>query len=548
MYQTTTITYIILFSKGALVFIMKLSLRLKYLILGVALLSIIITFVSSITSVNKMNKKTLIENTLETNRVYAQKLANSTDVFFDMTFQTLQYSANILAPYMEQENNYAFLLEEADRLKLQSNTLNSIVIAKADGEVLATSPQSLDLVGKVLNSEGGVEALNKRAPMISKPYTGISGRLIIFISQPIFNSKGDYLGLVGGSIYLLEENYLNELLGSHFYQDGSYVFVVDDDGRIIYHEDQNRIDDVVDKNPVVADLMTGKSGAMAVTNSKNVEMLAGYAYIESSGWGIVSQRPIEMAIEPNAEMIKDMILNALPFLVISILLVIFISRIIAMPLQQLAYLVEVSTKKNQHDKLGLVKVWYYEAIQLKRALTNSMSFFHNKVDSITAESNRDHLTGLFNRRSMEKMINELLIKNEPFVLIISDIDNFKRVNDTYGHAIGDEVLIYLASMMTEVVNAQGLCYRFGGEEFVILLPKYTIEDGFILAEQLRNSVSSNVSPSGERITISSGVAAYNVDADNAIDMFNTADSRLYEAKKKGRNQTNIGKHVIKVTV
>lgn len=519
---------------------MKLSLRLKYLILGVALLSIIITFISSVTSVNKLNKQTLIENTLETNRVYAQKLANSTDVFFDLTFQTLQYSANILAPYMEQENNEAFLLKEADRLKLQSNTLNSIVIANKDGEVLATSPQSLDLVGKVLNSDGGQEALNKKIPMVSKPYTGISGRLIIFISQPIFNQNGDYLGLIGGSIYLLEENYLNQLLGAHYYQDGSYVFVVDEDGRIIYHEDQNRINDVVDGNPVVANLLQGNSGAMAVTNSKNVDMLAGYAYIKSAGWGIVSQRPETMALAPNARMVKDMILNALPFLLLSIILVIIISRIIAMPLQQLAYLVEVSTKKNQHEKIGRVKVWYYEAIQLKHALTNSMTFFHNKVDSITAESHTDPLTGLSNRRSMEKMINTLLTKQESFALIILDIDYFKRVNDTYGHSVGDEVLVYLAKLMQEVVNEQGNCYRFGGEEFVMLLPKHRLEDGYQLAEQLRMRIYSEVNPTGERITISSGIAAYSEDADNAIDLFNMADKRLYEAKSNGRNQTNIG--------
>lgn len=519
---------------------MKMILKLRYLILLVALLSILVTFVSSIISVNKMNKKNLIESTLETNYVYSEKLSNTVDVFFHMVTQTLKYSADVLATEIEKPNNYDFLIEEAERLKLQTNVLNSIVIANADGQVLATSPQTLDLVGEILNSKGGQEAITKRVPLVSKPYEGISGRLIIFISHPIFSSEGEYLGLVGGSIYLLEDNFLDELLGEYYYKDGSYVYVVDADGRIIYHEDETRINDLVNTNPVVMDLMAGNSGTQEVINSKKVDMLAGYAYNETTGWGIVAQRPKAVTLAPNTKMINEMVLNILPSLVLSIILVIIISQIIALPLQRLSLLTETSTKKNQNDKIGRVKAWYYEAIQLKKALTFSMNFFHEKVDHITAESHTDPLTGLRNRRTMDSMLSDLVQEKKPFVLVIVDIDYFKKVNDTFGHAVGDLVLTYLANTMKEVVNAKGMCFRYGGEEFVLLLPNLTRLEGYELTEQLRIKVSQETSPTGHSITVSSGLVAYEEDADNIVDLFNLADKRLYEAKSRGRNQTNDG--------
>lgn len=405
---------------------MKLS--LKNLILAVALLAVILTLFGSILSGHRMNKQNLIENTLETNRVYAQKLASTTDLFFRMTLQTLEQSSKALAPWMKQLDNVTItpdLLAEADRLRLQTDTLNSIVIADAKGKVVAASPQSLELVGRVLNSVGGMQALEEKKPLISKPYQSLTDRLIIFISHPIFDEDGSYLGLVGGSLYLREDNFLEELLGEHFYHDGSYVYVVDSNGHLIYHVDEERIDEDVSDNPIVQKLMNKQSGAERVINTKQVDMLAGYAYVPTSGWGIVSQRPTSVALEANDQMISQMIIKTLPILALSLVIIFFISYFIAKPLQKLAYLTESSTVINQRDHFNKVKAWYYEVIQLKRALTYSLGFLHDKVDHITQESNTDPLTKLTNRRTMDRLISQWLVERATFAIIVVDIDHFK---------------------------------------------------------------------------------------------------------------------------
>lgn len=514
-----------------------MRISLKYLILGVAMLSLILTLVSSITSGYRVQKQSLINNTLETNRAYAEKLSSTTESYLAMTLQTLKVSAETLAPHMRREEVDSFLIPEADRLKHQTNTFNSIVIAEKNGEILATSPQTLELQGKMLTSEGGMQALQAEKPFISKPYIALTGRLILFISQPIYDDSGTYLGIVGGTIYLKEENILQEVLGDHFYKDGSYVYVVDKTGRIIYHQDKKRINDFAPGNPVIQELIKGNSGAMRLTNSNNIDMLAGYAYLPNAEWGIVTQRSTEATLVPVNDMMKEMIVKAIPFLFISIIIIWYFSKQIALPLQKLASYAESSTESNQEKKISTIRTWYYEAIQLKKALHYSMTFFQDRVNFYLHQSTTDPLTKLWNRRAMDELLRELTDKEKPYAVIMLDIDKFKRVNDTYGHAVGDDVLKFLATAMQEVTRDQDSCCRLGGEEFVIVLPDATEEIAFQVAERLRKKMESTVSPCGEVVTISLGIATSSLNGTHPKVVLEAADESLYEAKRTGRNRT-----------
>ena len=122
-------------------------------------------------------------------------------------------------------------------------------------------------------------------------------------------------------------------------------------------------------------------------------------------------------------------------------------------------------------------------------------------------------------------------------LLIFDIDKFKRVNDTYGHAMGDEVLKYLAASMLEAARKDDVCCRFGGEEFVMLLPETDRHAAFQLAERLRKKLESTISPCGEVVTISIGIAMYPEDRAHPAELLELADQCLYEAKRTGRNRT-----------
>lgn len=512
------------------------KLTLKKLILSVALLSVILTLFSSILAGYRVNQSTLVEGTLETNRVYVQKLSQLTDNFMERTLQSLAVSSTEISHYFDDDEASELLMNEANRLMKQSNTFNSVVVTSADGVVLATSPQTLAIVGKKLNSPGSVQALKERKPLISKPYVSATNRLIVFISSPIFDQSGTYLGYIGGSIYLLEKNILNELLGEHYYKDGSYVYVVNEEGRLLFHEDKTRINEVVTGNSVIEKIKKGQSGAERVTNTKGKDMLAGYGYIPTAKWGIVSQRPTEVTLQPSRQLLNKMLLTALPFLLLSLILIWFISNRIADPLKKLADHAKDSTDNWQMDEMGKVQAWYYEALELQKAMLNNLRFFQNKVNFFIHESSTDPLTNLVNRRAMNEQVHEWIQAKQPFSLIILDIDKFKRVNDTYGHPVGDLVLKFLAVELKRVARPQDICCRYGGEEFILLTPGLDQQEAVLVADKLRSTLEHTPSPCGDIITISAGVASYPQCSTHIVELIEIADGCLYEAKNTGRNR------------
>ncbi len=152
----------------------------------------------------------------------------------------------------------------------------------------------------------------------------------------------------------------------------------------------------------------------------------------------------------------------------------------------------------------------------------------------------DSMTGMFNRRALERRVDELeqqaRLTGQPAAVIVADIDHFKRINDSGGHAIGDALLVELGASLRRSLRAFDLCYRTGGEEFVVLLPGADVEQATRVAEQLRRAAAS-VSNGAWSLTMSFGVAASSPGRFFHYEtVFARADSALYEAKRLGRNR------------
>lgn len=156
-------------------------------------------------------------------------------------------------------------------------------------------------------------------------------------------------------------------------------------------------------------------------------------------------------------------------------------------------------------------------------------------------ANIDSLTGLKNRRYLEQELAGLLIKTEfgfPLSLLAVDIDFFKRVNDTYGHQMGDAVLQELAGKLLAETEGEGTVARMGGEEFIILMPGYSID----VAEELGEKLCRNLEMADWKhvpITVSIGVTNYQL-GDTAKKLFARVDKALYASKKAGRNCVTVG--------
>ncbi|EAT11976.1 diguanylate cyclase [Bermanella marisrubri] len=166
-----------------------------------------------------------------------------------------------------------------------------------------------------------------------------------------------------------------------------------------------------------------------------------------------------------------------------------------------------------------------------------------RLDLMEKWATTDPLTGLYNRRFFfEQAQRELerVQRNETDAsFIILDIDHFKKVNDEYGHLVGDDVLEGLAKLFKETFRKVDLCCRFGGEEFVICLPDTDTEGALLVAERTRKKVeelSFNTEKGPLHVTISLGVSSANENT-TLEDMLKRADDALYQAKQNGRNRT-----------
>jgi two-component system cell cycle response regulator len=168
----------------------------------------------------------------------------------------------------------------------------------------------------------------------------------------------------------------------------------------------------------------------------------------------------------------------------------------------------------------------------------------NKLESATVTISRlartDELTGLHNRRSFNEAFTLALSAarrhSHPLSLISIDLDHFKTVNDTFGHSVGDLVLKEFADLLKEMVRVEDIASRWGGEEFIVLLPDTTREAAHTLAERIRTSFEKQLSSAAPlKVTASFGVVQLQ-NGENEDDLIRRVDNALYVAKKEGRNR------------
>lgn len=161
-------------------------------------------------------------------------------------------------------------------------------------------------------------------------------------------------------------------------------------------------------------------------------------------------------------------------------------------------------------------------------------FLFNKIDWHYQRSIRDELTGLYNRRYINDQISQLLAKTNGVIAVI-DIDHFKKVNDLYGHDVGDSTLVAVSNILSSFIGPQDLIGRYGGEEFVVFLSQRDSNSVYALLEDMRVCVETKAaSMLPSPITISVGYSEVG-DSDTLESSFSKADSALYIAKRNGRN-------------
>ncbi|MCP3764738.1 sensor domain-containing diguanylate cyclase [Domibacillus sp. A3M-37] len=505
-----------------------IRLSIQFLVLSLLAFAMIGTFVGSAVSSILVSKNNLEKNYLVENQYYAQKLAITTDSLFSNMMKSLTMESEE-EEYITADSNEIY---EEIKQTLESTTFfNSLLFVNSTGSIVASVPKR-ELEGTTLNSIGAREALKKKAPLISEPYVAVTGNLILLISVPVFDESGSYKGFIAGTIHLHDEkNSLTRVLGQHpKHENDSYVYVVDSKGNIIYHPDKNRINDSAKENKAVQQVLKGNNGSLEVINTQGISTLAGYAS-SASKWGIVSQTPKKAVIEPMIEMAKQVSFIAIPFMLFVFVLTFAMLKKIVNPIKTLALYAKQITL-DPLVSVPRIPGWYFELKELKRAILKNVDFYEKKLTYVESESNLDPLTGYYNRRSLEKKISHLGM----YSIVLFDIDRFKTVNDQFGHQVGDEVLTYMSELAKNETRESDLCFRIGGEEFLMVLPEMDLALAQTIAERIRKTAEAKISPTGKPITISIGIGNSLTTASDFSELFKVTDQALYKAKEEGRNR------------
>jgi diguanylate cyclase (GGDEF)-like protein len=279
------------------------------------------------------------------------------------------------------------------------------------------------------------------------------------------------------------------------------------------------------------------------------------------GWVLVARQPVQDAFRPLVIMAPAVLMGAAIAALVLSLVASWVAASIVRPLGELHRGIvsvargDFSTDVSGHRAPGEVKLLVLSFNRLVRrlrdrshdsessqiALKLQNTSFQQKYQAVSELSLTDPLTQLHNRRYFEEYLeretNRLGRHGEGLCLLVIDIDDFKVLNDSYGHAAGDEFLKQIARVMKESVRETDMLARFGGEEFVVVVNGSDISGATVLAEKIRTSVAESSfivddSLRPRRATISIGLATYR---GSRTGLFSAADAALYRAKGSGKN-------------
>ncbi len=178
---------------------------------------------------------------------------------------------------------------------------------------------------------------------------------------------------------------------------------------------------------------------------------------------------------------------------------------------------------------------------ISRDILNPKIMDDLRIEEAAYKATRDSLTGLYLRGvfefSLERLIQQHNNENQPLCIALLDIDDFKHVNDKYGHQTGDKVLHDIGTLLLKGARDGDLTARYGGEELAIIFPQTLLDDAIVIADRLRKRIQKHFSAKGPQVTASIGVSGIRASAvTNARQLIRCADKALYKAKSSGKNR------------
>ncbi|WP_126993197.1 sensor domain-containing diguanylate cyclase [Thermosipho globiformans] len=383
-------------------------------------------------------------------------------------------------------------------------------------------------------------------PKISNgiPYKEIKTKeWLVSMGKALYDKNGNLTGVVAIDTSV---NKINELINkkdNNF--DSLYSYILNKNQEVIFHPNKEYISKAV-KELVNKNFDFSSNEGYFEYKLNKYDKIAYYTNLDFLGWTVVTV--------VNKE---EIILKIIHGLFFPISIVVFISISIGIWLTFSLYGKIISPITKLKERIQKIANGHLINNDF-RYPDNEIGIIAHEVEKFTEKelyrkniellelnkklkylSERDQLTDLYNRHKMNKEIRKHYYNykryGRPFSLLMVDIDKFKKINDTYGHMVGDEVLKKLAKILVKNVRKSDIVSRWGGEEFLILLSETNLEQAIEVAEKIRKIIETEIFPKDIKITVSIGVDSVE-NYEHIKDLLIVVDEKLYKAKENGRNR------------
>lgn len=451
---------------------------------------------------------------------------------------------------LQQPEQLAAWLGERERL----NPLfaRGLRVLRPDGALLAQSPKAAEHAHlpttPALSEAGWFSTALASAVVISTPRRdGFEGRPVTVFAASVRDAAGRVLAVlagesrpdVGGFLEVLQQARLGASGGFLVIFPAGRLFIASDDPMMALQPIPDR-----DRSPLLERALTGRPGADIVIDAQGIEALAAIAPVPGTDWLVVAHRPTAEVSQPIAELRRLLWHNSFATIIFLLLvMLVFLPRLLRPLTTASRALREMAEGERElaplpvtrRDEVGDLLLGFNSLVGRLNEKEQALLQTLEQLDELAGT---DALTGAWSRHRFHEVVGREIERSRrylrPLALILLDVDFFKAINDRFGHGTGDEVLQAVAECLRGVLRKPDSLTRWGGEEFLALLPDTDLESALALAERARAAIFAHDFESVGRVSASFGVAELG-ETESRDEWIARADAALYRAKKAGRN-------------
>jgi diguanylate cyclase (GGDEF)-like protein len=420
------------------------------------------------------------------------------------------------------------------------------------GQVVASSAER---AGRLSLPEDWQVTARAGKPILGEPLWDDAGKQwTLAIAVPVVAGHEQFLGVLAARLNFRR---VGKMLQSYARGDAGDLFLITEEGTVLASSrfSPSELFEVRIPSRIAAKLFSHETVPEQYRNDRGVTVVGALKGIHHVGWGVVAELDQDKAY---AQIFR--LRNLTIALIAGLLLVVGfaayvlgltivrpLNRLIAAASQVASGNLDVDVPVLARGELGYMTEVFNDMVTRLRQGREELAAMNRTLRERNRElhelSITDSLTGLYNRKHLMEVLTKEVARAEryqrPLALLMIDVDHFKVYNDTCGHLAGDEVLRKVAAIFRGSIRESDCVGRYGGEEFLIILPETVADDAGRIAERIRSRLAEEDFPAGSqtvKITVSGGVASFPGNGRSPESLLRSADAALYQAKNRGRNR------------